>query len=75
MPNANKLDTTAHPRVSRDVGGVVGDSLGDAKVDKLQGALHEDEVRRLQITVNHLGQGGGREGNGIQWRVKVHSHA
>lgn len=49
-----KTNLNAHPRIPRDVGCVVGDSLGDAEVDEFQGALHKHKVCRLQVTVHHL---------------------
>lgn len=35
-----------------DVGGVVGDGLGDAEVDELEPAPHEHEVGGLQVAVH-----------------------
>jgi hypothetical protein len=42
-----------HLVVSHDVGGVVGDSLGDAKVDQLQAALNAYKIGWLEIAVDH----------------------
>ena len=42
-------------RLARDAGGVALDGLRDAKVDQLQGALHHQEVGRLQVAVDDPG--------------------
>lgn len=40
--------------ISPDVGRVVGDGLGDAKVDELEATFDEDKVGRLEIRVNDV---------------------